>query len=139
MGRYLVVANQTLAGDHLVAEVRQRMANDPDASFYVVVPATHPRDHMTWTEGEARALAQDRLDQALERLRTEGASVEGEVGDENPVQAIDDALRAGDFQEIILSTLPAGTSRWLRQDLPTRVERRFELPVTHVVGEPDSE
>ena len=139
MGRYLVVANQTLGGDPLVSELRQRIAADAECSFYVVVPATHPREHLTWTEGEAQALAQERLDRALERLRGEGASVDGEVGDENPVQAIDDALRSGEFQGIILSTLPPGTSRWLRQDLPTRVQRRFEIPLTHVIGEADEE
>ncbi|MGH2686268.1 MAG: hypothetical protein ACRDJP_12450, partial [Actinomycetota bacterium] len=66
-----------------------------------------------------------------------GAEVIGGVGDANPLQAIGDVLRDWSFDEVVLSTLPAGASRWLRQDLPHRVERQFKLPVTHVVGEPE--
>jgi hypothetical protein len=57
------------------------------------------------------------------------------VGDPSPVEAIRDALRDREFDGIILSTLPPGISRWLRQDLPSRVEKEFDLPVTHVIGE----
>jgi hypothetical protein len=65
-----------------------------------------------------------------------GAEADGEVGDADPVQAIGDAIRGGHVDEIILSTLPAGPSRWLRRDVPRKVERAFSLPVTHVIGEP---
>jgi hypothetical protein len=134
MRRYLVVANQTLGGEHLSEKVRACLAAGP-ARFHILVPATQPADHAVWTEGEARALAQRRLEQALERFREMGADVEGEVGDEAPLEAIADAVREETFDEIILSTLPPGLSRWLRQDLPHRVERTFDVPVTHVVGE----
>lgn len=138
MPRYLVVANQTLAGRHLVDEVRERMDEDEDARFHVVVPATPPHEQMTWTEGEAEAVARERLDQALFEFRELGADASGEVGAARPMDAIRDALRVSDFDEIILSTLPAGPSRWLRQDLPSRVERTFELPVTHLVAETET-
>ncbi len=134
--RYLVVANQTLGGEHLAEKVRACVAAGP-ARFHILVPATQPGEHAVWTEGEARAIAQRRLEQALERFRGLGANAEGEVGDERPLQAIADAVREGGFDEIILSTLPPGLSRWLRQDLPHRVERSFDLPVSHVVGEPE--
>src|SRR5689334_8369278 len=62
---------------------------------------------------------------------------DGAVGDANPVLAIADLVRDREFDEILLSTLPPGPSRWLRQDLPHRVERRFGLPVTHVVAVPE--
>jgi hypothetical protein len=132
--RYLVVANQTLGGTRLEEAVRERLADGP-SRFHVLVPATVPQDHAVWTEGEARALAQQRLDAAMDRFRSMGAEVEGEVGDENPLLAIADVVREREFDEIILSTLPPGVSRWLRQDLPHRAERQFDLPVHHVVGD----
>ena len=136
MRRYLVVANQTLGGEHLLDALRERMAAGP-CQFHVVVPATHPRDHVTWTEGEAIALARRRLDDALVSIRDLGAEVDGEVGDANPVDAIDDVLNVdAGFDEIILSTLPPGLSRWLHQDVLHRVARRFRLPVKHIMAEP---
>jgi cell pole-organizing protein PopZ len=136
MRRYLVVANQTLGGEHLTEKVRACLAASP-SHFHILVPATQPVDHAVWTEGEARAIASRRLEQALERFQELGAEADGEVGDEVPLQAIADAIQAQTFDEIILSTLPPGLSRWLRQDLPHRVERTFDLTVTHVVAEPE--
>jgi hypothetical protein len=133
---YLVVANQTLGGKHLVRKVRDCAAAGP-CRFHIVVPATPPSEHLTWTEGEAHLVARSRLDQALERFRAAGAEADGEVGDPRPIQAIRDALRDVAADQIILSTLPPGLSRWLRLDLPHRVESEFGLPVTHVVGEPE--
>lgn len=134
MRRYLVVANQTLGGAHLMGKVRETLAAGPCA-FHILVPATPPSHFATWTEGEALAVAQERLDSALTWFKELGAEADGEVGDRNPLQAISDALRERAFDEIILSTLPSGASRWLKQDLPHRVERSFAIPVTHVVGE----
>lgn len=133
---YLVVANQTLGGEHLVEKVRACLAAGP-CRFHVVVPATAPEDHPTWTEAETHAIAQDRLNLALERFRGLGAEVEGEVADPNPMDAIRDVLLREEVDEIILSTLPAGISRWLKQDLPSRVERTFDLPVTHLEAGPE--
>lgn len=136
MRHYLVVANQTLGGDHLAAKLRECLAAGP-CDFHVVVPATHAKDHATWTEGEAHAIAQRRLDAALARFRDLGAQADGEVGDQSPMLAIRDALNVRGFDEMILSTLPPGPSRWLKQDLPHRVERSFGFPVTHVVAPPE--
>jgi hypothetical protein len=130
--RYLVVANQTLGGAALVARLRQCVAEGP-CEFHVLVPANI---HEGWIadEDSDAALAHQRLDQALTQLRGLGAEVSGEVGDVSPVDAINDVLRRSDFDEIILSTLPPGVSRWLRLDLPSRVERSVSIPVTHVVA-----
>lgn len=134
MRQYLVVANQTLGGRRLTDEISRLMEAGP-CRFHLVVPATHPRHHLTWTEGEARVIAGRNLDEALARLRALGAEVDGEVGDARPVDAVGDALRAvPPCEGIILSTLPAGVSRWLNQDLPHRLERTFGLPVTVVEG-----
>jgi hypothetical protein len=132
--RFLVVANQTLAGEHLVKEIRERLSAGP-CRFHVLVPATHPHDLAVWTEGEAVAIARRNLEQALETFRKLGAEATGEVGDEVPLGAIGDVLREQEFDEIILSTLPLGVSKWLGQDLVSRVERSFAIPVTHVTGD----
>jgi nucleotide-binding universal stress UspA family protein len=136
MRRYLVVANQTLGGEHLTGKVKALLAEGP-CHFHVLVPATVPADHAVYTEGQAEAIAQRRLDDALARFRDMGAEADGEVGDASPFEAIADVLRDEQFDAIVLSTLPIGASRWLKQDLPHRVERSFGLPVTHIVGEPE--
>jgi hypothetical protein len=135
MRRILVVANQTLGGEPLWREIRACRSAGP-SSFHVVVPATPVSEHGTWTEGKAKAVAGERLERMLASLRAEGAAVSGEVGDANPLLAIDDALRHQEIDEIIISTLPPGISRWLRQDLVHRAARRFDRPVTHVVATP---
>lgn len=133
MRRFLVVANQTLAGEQLFAKAAE-LSRNGDCSFYVVVPATPGHKQLVWSEGEAHAIAERRLASALQKLGDLGCTVDGEVGDASPMQAITDALEHVDADEILLSTLPPGASRWLRQELPRRVERRFGLPVVHVVA-----
>jgi hypothetical protein len=136
--RYLVVANQTLSGEHLVKEVRARLSSGR-CEFHILVPATHPADHAVYTEGEAQAIARRNLGTALELFRKLGAQADGEIGDEQPLDAIKDVLLEQDYDEIIISTLPLGISRWLNQDLVSKVERSFAIPVTHVVGETEAE
>jgi hypothetical protein len=134
--RYLVVANQTLGGEPLFARIRELARAGPSA-FHVVVPATPPTDHV-WTEEEAATTATSRLDSALERMAGLGLDADGEVGDASPMLAIEDAIREqGPFEAIVLSTLPPRLSRWLRLDLPHRVESAFGLRLIHVIGEPD--
>jgi hypothetical protein len=135
MRRYLIVANRTLGGSHLTSKVRELHEGRP-SSFYIVVPATPPTGH-TWSEGEARAIAAARLDSAIRLLGGIGVEAEGEVGDEHPTYAIQDVLAKHEIDEIILSTLPPGMSRWLKRDLPRRIKIEFGLPVTHIVGPPE--
>lgn len=136
MHRYLVVANQTLGGPNLARVVRERLEDGP-CSFHIVVPTTPPKDQWTYTEGEASKLARARLEAAIARFSEFGADVDGEIGDPRPLDAIADALRAGAFDEIIVSTLPPGRSRWLKINLPGRVRAQFGLKVTHVVWAPE--
>ena len=134
MRRYLIVGNQTLASNPLAEKVKDVLAAGP-AAFRLVVPATPTHQHLMWTEGAAHEVAERNLEAAIALFGDLGAEINGEVGDANPIQAIHDALRGGSFDEIILSTLPLGLSRWVKQDLPHRVRREFGLPVSHVVGE----
>jgi hypothetical protein len=136
MRRYLIVANQTLTGPHLVAEATARQVAEP-SSFHLLVPATRSHAGALWTEGEARARARKQLDDALAEMTAAGLQVTGELGDESPVQAVGDALRQGAFDEIIVSTLPPGLSRWLKLDLPHRLETTYGLPVKHVMPSRD--
>jgi GABA permease len=148
MKHYLVVANQTLGGDRLMEEVRRRIAEGP-CSFSVVVPNTRPPDLVPAAVGwlvpspggasasdddgqRATQLAQARLHQALNQLQAEGIQAHGELGDPDPLTAIADALAGQQFDEIIISTLPSGISRWLGMDLPHRAEQKFRVPVTTI-------
>jgi hypothetical protein len=132
MSRYLVIANQTIAGRPLADVIEARLADGP-CYFRIVVPAT-PAHGLTWTDGEVLGVARRRLSAAIDALRALGAEVDGEVGDASPVVAAADVLRRGPpYDEIIVSTFPPGVSRWLKMDLPRRLERLFGVPVCHVV------
>ena len=152
MSRILVVANQTLGDDALLQLIQDRMAQGP-CEFTLLVPATarahwsptemmghlgtglppHPSSPKT-AEADDWARARQRLEFGIERLRRLGAEVDGDVGDGDPLQAITQALLRRRYDEIVLSTLPSGRSRWLRQDLPSKVRHHFDLPVTVVTA-----
>ena len=134
MRRYLVVANLTVTEPHLLQKVRECISAG-ESSFHIVVPASPPPTGATWTESQAQAEAKERLDAGLKAFTALGADVTGEVGDPSPVQAVGDVLLQQDFDEIILSTLPAGPSRWLKQDVVSRMSRRYDVPVTHVAAD----
>lgn len=139
--RIIIVANQTAPGPHLKEIVAERMSEGP-CSFVLLVPAIPPKGTWTFTEDEAEADAHRRLKIALEGLAELGAEVEGRVELAAPFEAVDafiDSERYTDtppISEIIVSTLPAGISRWLKQDLVHHLQRHHEIPVTHVIGEP---
>lgn len=134
MRRYLVVANRTLGGEHLQEFVRDCLALD-SCAFHLLVPATSEPEGWAGTQEDDYRRARERLALALERFHELGARADGQVTDPHPVDAIHDALRRRDYDEVVLSTLPPGASRWLRMDLPSRVRRAVSLPVTHVVAE----
>ena len=131
MKRVLVVANRTLCEQHLLDALRARKDAGPVA-FHLLVPASHP--HGSWTDGQADREARVRLAEILDVLAVGGIPAIGEIGDPNPVTAVADVLRQKSFDEIIVSTLPKGVSRWLNQNVVRRLAR-FGLPVTHIVAE----
>lgn len=137
MRSYLVVGNQTLDSPELTEAIAQRMAAGP-STFHLVVPATPVQRGLTWDEDEARAAATARLSQALARWRSSGAQVTGEIGHRDPIVASEDALRGRQIDEILLSTLPPGISRWLGQDVPTRLKGSVLVPVTVVTTQRES-
>jgi hypothetical protein len=131
MRSYMVVGNQTLDSPELAEAIRDRMTAEP-STFYLVVPATPIPHGFTWDEDEARTAATERLKATVDRLRASGATVSGEIGSANPIQAVQDALRRREVDEVILSTLPPGISRWLGQDVPSRLKGSIHIPVAVV-------
>jgi hypothetical protein len=119
----LVIANRTLDSEELVHALRARSERGP-ASFTLLVPA-----------GGGREAARKNLAAACERMQDVGLHVNGEIGDPDPVVAVREIWDPGRFDEIVVSTLPTGTSKWLQLDLPHRVERITGVPVTHLVAE----
>ena len=133
MRRYLIVAHRTLGGEELRHRVHE-LDNEAPSRFHLLVPVTHPTDH-NWTEGEVIARAKERLEAGLKQFQAEGLTVTGEIGDVNPVYAVSVLLRRGEtFDAMLLSTLPPGLSRWLKLDVPNRLQREAAVPVEIIVS-----
>ncbi len=149
--RYLVVGNATLTSTELERVVTARRLRGP-AEVHVVVPAAaeplgplllgDPSSGFVMAEAQlqeasraASLEAADRLEAFLHVLERLDVSATGEVGPSHPVHAVEQVLARGDFDEIIVSTLPSSLSRWLRLDLPTRLRRATTIPVTHIETE----
>lgn len=138
MRRYLVVAHHTLTSRELVEAMRQR-SDEQATAFHLLVPIHHGDRGLMWTEAHDRALARQRLDEAVARLRAEGLTVSGEVGGDSPVDSVTDVLLrdgAHTFAGILVSTLPRTVSKWLKIDAPNRIQRHTRLHVEHIVGHP---
>jgi hypothetical protein len=121
-----------VAGQALRREVAERAARGADV--LVVCPALNsPLRHWASDEDGARAGAQARLEESLAALADAGVEARGEVGDADPIQAMDDALRTFGADEIVVSTHPPGRSNWLERGVIERARERYEVPITHVV------
>jgi hypothetical protein len=131
--RVLVVANETVGGEELMDALCE-IALAGQARFHAVAPALNSR-LKTWTSDEdpARAAAQQRLEATLQRLRDVGIEADGEVGDADPLVAVEDAVRTLRPTEIVVSTHPAGRSNWLERGVVAALRDRYDIPVTHVV------
>ena len=128
----LVVANRTAGSPELLAALKERAAGG-DVKFHLLVPATPHGVAWAADMHSGSPEAEHDVKAAVESLRAEGLEVDdGHVGDPDPVAAVEDAVNFKDFDEIIVSTLPRHVSKWLKLDLPHRVERATGKPVTHV-------
>lgn len=131
--RILVIANETVGGHTLRSAILEKSL-DVREEVLVVTPALNsPLRHWVSDDDGARAAAQQRLDKSLAQLREAGVEARGEIGDGDPVQAIDDALRTFGADEIIISTHPEGRSNWLERGVVENARERFPVPITHVV------
>ena len=137
MPRILILANQTASSPELTNAVREIIKKDAATEFVLLVPATPVEDLLDWQDGDNEAVAKRTAQTAKEHLEGVGANViQTEVGDPSPVKAIEDELQRHEkkYDGIVISTLPLQRSRWVALDQPRRIERRFKLPVIHVVG-----
>ena len=133
-----MIANETVGGAELLDELKRR-SRGRDTMVLVVTPALNARlRHWVSDEDGAREAAGARLEHSLETMRAAGLKARGEVGDSDPVQAIDDAIRTFMPDEIVISTHPEGRSNWLERGIVESAKQRYEVPVTHVVVDLES-
>jgi hypothetical protein len=124
----LVVANQTAGGEQLLARMKELAAQIEDLLFIVVVPQGQG-------DGRAAAIARARLGNTLDRMRRAGLLVAGMISDPDPYTATMNALQFYKVQSVIISTLSATRSGWLRADLISRVRKASNIEVEHIVAE----
>jgi hypothetical protein len=131
----LVVANRTAESPELLDALRQRAAQG-EATFTLLVPATPHGVAWAADMHSGGSEAEDHMNAAVQRMRDAGLNVkEGKVGDPDPIAAVQDETNFTGYDEVIVSTLPGGISKWLKLDLPHRVERTTGLPTTHVLAQ----
>jgi hypothetical protein len=137
--RILVIANETVGGTTLRSVILERSL-DVREEVLVVTPALNsPLRHWVSDDDGARAAAQRRLEKSLAHLAETGVEARGEIGDGDPLQAIEDALRTFGADEIIISTHPEGRSNWLERGVVENARERFAVPITHVVVDLEAE
>ena len=128
MPTYLIVANQTLGGAELLDKSRELAAAGP-CDFYLVVPATAPKEHLTWTEGEARTIAARRLEEGLARCAAPASPSTARSATPARSWRSTTPCAIATSTVSIVCTLPIGMSRWLKLSLPDRIERKHKVPV----------
>jgi GABA permease len=131
--RILVVANETVGGAVLLEEIRKRSTGRRSRVLVVSPALNSPLRHWASDEDGAREAAQVRLDTSLAAMRAAGLDATGEIGDGDPIQAIEDAVRTFRPDELIVSTHPLGRSHWLERGVVEKARSRFDVPLTHVV------
>lgn len=132
MANVLVVANRTAECEELRQALKERAAQG-EAKFTLVVPSAHGFAKAAGSD-DAPADTQSHMENAVNGLRAAGLDIEGQLGDPDPVAAVQDAANQGNYDELIVSTLPTHLSKWLHLDLPRKAAHATGLPVTHVVG-----
>jgi hypothetical protein len=133
--KILVIANETCASRGVCEEVRYR-AGGAGAEVLVVAPATARSrlEHWLTRDTEAnRVAAEARVAASVAALREAGLDARGEVGDADPLQALDDALRVFSPDEVVISTHPPDRSNWLERRVVERARERYRVPITHIV------
>jgi hypothetical protein len=139
--RVLVLANETVGGRALLAEIQNRVKGR-NSEILVVVPAltSSPLEHWASDVDQALDEARDRLDASLATMEAAGLQARGHVGDHHePNSSLEDALRDFPADEVVISTHPPHKSRWLERGVVTRAREEVPLPVTHVVVDLEAE
>jgi hypothetical protein len=135
MAKILVVANRTAESGELLEALKER-AGRGEAVFTLLVPATPHGVAWAADMHSGGSEAEEHMQRAVDGLRAAGLNVtQGKVGDPDPIAAVQDEVNFASYDEVIVSTLPGGISKWLKLDLPHRVERTTGLPTTHVIAQ----
>ena len=127
----LVVANKTASSEELLSAMKERADRGP-TEFHLVVPASPRGASWAFDMNAGQEAAEHDLEGALARMRERGFDVHGEIGDADPVAAVSDSTHSGDYDEVIVSTLPKHLSKWLHLDIARKVAHATGLPVKHV-------
>jgi GABA permease len=133
--RLLVVANETVGGEALLEEIGRRCEGS-DCEILVITPAlaASRADHWASDIDEAIVLARQRMELSVLEIRQRlDRSAQGEIGDSDPNVAIADALRIFPADEVVISTHPPHSSRWLESGVVDRAREEIDLPISHVV------
>src|SRR3954452_6672370 len=132
--RLLVVANETVGGEALLDEIRDR-CRGRESEILVITPALASSRAAHWASDvdEAIELARQRMELSLIAIGELGLKAKGEIGDSDPNMAIEDALRVFSADEIVISTHPPERSRWLEHGVVDRAREQIDLPISHVV------
>jgi hypothetical protein len=136
VSRYLIVTHQTARSPELQQKVADLIAEDPNAEFAILVPESAPHD-LSW-EGEHIDVARQQAEASQHVLsQNVGAKiVRTTAGVEDPLKAIEAELKGHkDYDKLLICTLPVGRSRWLRRDVIRNAQKRFGLPVIHVIAQ----
>lgn len=136
--RILVIANETCPSPTLCRQIRDRAGDDSEV--LVVAPALNTRlRHYVSDEDAARRQAEERLARSVDSLAGLGLHPRGEVGDADPVLAIQDALVDFPADEVVIATHPEARSNWLERGAVEKARARFDVPVTHIVIDVDAD
>lgn len=135
--RVLVLANRTVEGPELMSAIGKLARAHEALELRVVspsIPATRLQLIASDTD-QARHEAERRLRRSLDALAASGITASGVTGDEDPVQAAVDSLHDFGADEVLVSTLPPGRSRWIERGVVPALQSRLTVPVRHVAGE----
>jgi hypothetical protein len=135
VSRYLIVTHQTARSPELQRKVADLIAEDSSAEFAILVPESATHD-LSW-EGEHIDVARQQAEAAQEVLtnNTGAKVVRTTAGVADPLKAIEAELKGHkDYDKLVICTLPVGRSRWLRRDIIHNAQKRFGLPVIHVIA-----
>lgn len=129
-----MIANETCAAQGVVDEVRYRAGERGEVLVVAPALARTRLEHWLTSDLERRQVeAGTRLESSIAAFTAAGLSARGHLGDADPLQALDDALRIFDPDEVVISTHPHRRSNWLERNVVRRARERYDLPISHVV------
>ena len=137
MARYLIVGGETAANPEVVQEAETILARDKDATFTLLVPATHVRQYLGEVKGEDEEVATRMAEAAVRRFQLAGIPLDYHIGPPDPLDAVDEEFKERTYDEVLVSTYAPRRSRWLAQKFPDRLEDKYKIPVKHVEASPD--